>query len=97
MISDAIEILDIPQCDVKNPADLEAWYGNFGFFDHWRKIVLANTREIERARAVLEDRKITESRLDDLARMHPRYTEFLECHLYGRMQREKNVLTSFGR
>lgn len=87
----------IPVCDVSDPGSLEAWYGNFGFFDHWRKVVLSNCREIERARAVERSEKVTESRLDDLARVSNTYVSFLTIHLGGREMRENMVRQEMGR
>src|SRR5882724_13431974 len=89
--------LKIPICDVSDPASLESWYGPFSFFDHWRKVVLANCREIERARAVERQEKITESRLDDLARVSDIYVSFLTIHLGGREMRENMVKQEMGR
>lgn len=73
----------LPSCNTQDPADLEAWYGGFGFADHWRKVVLANCREIERARAATKDWKLSEARLDDLARTSDAYIDFLITHLRG--------------
>lgn len=44
----------IPVCDTSDPAQLEAWYGSFGWADHVRKIVLATCAELIRAEAVAE-------------------------------------------
>lgn len=87
----------VPVCDVSDPGSLEAWYGNFGFFDHWRKVVLANCREIERAKAVTENTKVTEARLDDLARTSDTYVSFLTIHLGGREMRENMVRLEMAR
>jgi hypothetical protein len=84
----------LPDCDNTDPASLEAWYGNFGFAESWRKVVLANCREIVRASAALGNQKISEARIDDLARTHSTYLDFLAEHLDGRRAREKNVLDS---
>lgn len=84
----------MPTCDTENPADLEAWYGNYGFADHWRSVVLANCREIIRATRASDQVKITEARIDDMARTHSAYLDFLTTHLEGRRKREVNVLAS---
>lgn len=76
----------LPDFNFDDPAQLEALYGNFGFSDHWRKVVLA--------KATTEGLKVTEARLDDLSRLHPNYISFLTEHLDGRRLREKNVLDS---
>ena len=84
----------IPLCDTSNPADLEAWFGNFGYADHFRKVVLANCKEIIRAKAT---EKVTEARIDDLARISDFYVDFLIQCLDGRRLREQNVRDSIAR
>jgi hypothetical protein len=79
----------LPGLDTKDPAQLEAWHGSFGFFNHYRKIVLANCREIVRATLALHGQKAPETRIDDLARLHNNYLGFLADHLEGRRLREK--------
>lgn len=84
----------LPVCDTANPADLEAWFGPFGYADHFRKVVLASCREVARAQAT---EKLTEAKLDDVAHTSDRYVDFLiEC-LNGRRLREQNVLDSIAR
>lgn len=85
----------IPDCDPSDPAQLEAWYGNFGWCEHYRKIVLANCREIVRATVGVET-KLTVDRVDDLARTHPAYLTFLATHLDGRHLREVEVRKTMG-
>jgi hypothetical protein len=84
----------MPQCDMNDPADLESWYGPFGYADHWRKVVLANAREIVRATNTMSGDKISEARIDDRARTSDAYLNFLTTHLDGRRKREQNVLAS---
>lgn len=79
----------LPSCDTEDPAQLEAWFGAFGFSDHWRKVVLANCREIIRATFALKNEKVSEARLDDLARTHNAYIDFLVENLEGRRLREQ--------
>lgn len=86
----------VPPCDFTDPADLEAWYGNFGFFDHFRRVVVDNCAGIERAKAVSEQTKITEERLKQLAHTNAIYVDFLITHLEGRILRERNVRQSLG-
>lgn len=81
----------MPQVDLSNPGDLEAFYGPFGYADHWRKVCLANCRELVRAGASLGKQKISEARIDDLARTHPIYLQFLTDHLHGRRTRERGI------
>jgi len=75
----------VPERDTEDWATLAAWYGSFGYADHWRKVCLANCREIIRAKAAIEGVKHTVDRVDDLARLHPNYIAFLTTHLQGRM------------
>jgi hypothetical protein len=71
-----------PERDTEDWATLAAWYSGFPFWEAWRKVVLAQCREIIRAKHV--DVKISEARIDDLARLHPIYLDFLRRHLEGR-------------
>lgn len=86
--------------DVNDPASLEAWFGNFGYAEHFRKVTLASAREAARARAsLLVEKKETakfpsEAKLDDLARTSDKYVDFLIATLKGRHAREQNVLSS---
>ena len=84
--------MQVPECDQSDPAQLAAWYGPFGFCDHWRKIVLSNCREALRAAMALQEIRVTESRLDDLSHIHTAYYEFLGTHLMGRIAYEAEVL-----
>ena len=91
------EIAGLPAWDENDPASLEAWFGNFGHAEHFRKITLANAREAERAKAVEREEKITEARLDDKARISDMYVSFIVSSLQGRILREKNVRESMAR
>ena len=91
------EIAGLPACDITDPAALESYYGNFGFFEHFRKCVLSSCKELERVKAVVSGEKVTVDRLDDLARTSDTYTSFLVANLQGRILREKNVRESFAR
>ena len=86
----------IPTCDTSDPAQLEAWYGSFGWADHFRKMVLANCAEMIRAAAAVEGAKISETRINDLAHTHELYLDFLLQSLTGRTLREQNVRDSIG-
>lgn len=91
------EVIDgLPAPDWKDPASLEAHFGNFSYSEHLRKIVLANCREAVRAKAVLDGVKHTVDRVDDLARISDKYVDFITSNLHGRYLREKNVRTSGG-
>jgi hypothetical protein len=59
-------------------------------------VILASTREAVRAEFAVKNEKVTEARLDDLARVHPKYTDWLTYTLTGRVLRERNVLASAG-
>lgn len=80
--------------DPNDPASLEAFFGNFGHAEHFRKVLLADCREAVRAKYAASGEKITEARLDDLARTHERYVDWLIYTLTGRHRREQNVLAS---
>ena len=80
--------------DPSDPASLEAWFGNFGHAEHFRKVILADCREAVRASYAERNEKITEARLDDLSRTHERYVDWLIYTLNGRHLREQNVLAS---
>lgn len=60
-------------------------------------MVLANCREIIRAQASLDNGKLSESRIDDLARTHANYLAFLTTHLNGRRIREDMIKFAFSR
>ncbi len=84
---------NLPELNLSDPAQLEAWYGNFAFFDHYRKAILSQCYELERAK-VPDGQKTTEARLENLARLNPIYLDFLSEHFKGREQRERNVWDS---
>jgi hypothetical protein len=86
---------NIPDIDLTDPAQLETFYGNYSFFDHYRKAVLAQCHELLRARYI--GQKITEQRLENESRTHPIYLSFLTEHFHGRHQRELNVWESLRR
>jgi hypothetical protein len=86
-----MEPIILPVCDTSDPASLEAFFGNYGYADHFRKVVLSNCAEIIRAEAT---EKISEARIDQLAHIHPLYVDFLIQSLNGRRLREQNVRES---
>lgn len=85
---------NLPPLNLNDPANLEAFYGNFAFFDHYRKSILAQCHELLRAKYVDANEKVTETRLENEARLHPIYLDFLATHFQGRHQRERNVFES---
>ena len=80
--------------DRNDPASMEAWFGPFGHAEHFRKCVLAMATENERAKAVIRNEKISETRLADLARSSDLYVQWLIDTLNARTAREQNVLAS---
>lgn len=88
------EILSLPECDFTNPGDLAAWYGNFGYDEKFRKVRLANARELIRARAALVEATISEARIDDLARQEKTYLDYLAYNLRGRQIYEAELRNS---
>jgi hypothetical protein len=79
----------IPDPETADFAELAAWYSGFAYAEHYRKVVLSACREVIRAGASLTNQKLTESRMEDLSRVHPSYLDFLARHLQGRMAWEQ--------
>lgn len=75
---------------------LAAWYSGFAFCEMYRKVVLAQCREIVRAKFVAKEVRISEARIDDLARTHPIYMTYLATHLEGRELWERAFLANGG-
>lgn len=88
----------VPEIDLSDPAMLEAFYaGNSSSFkEHYRKVVQAQCEEMIRAEYALKGEKITEGRIETLARLHPNYLDFLRIHLAGQGMREKAVFQRIG-
>lgn len=80
--------------DPNDPASLEAFFGNFGHAEHFRKVVLADCHEALRAKYAEKGESITEKKLENLARTHERYVDWLIYTLHGRILREQNVRAS---
>lgn len=85
--------IEIPEPD-DDPAVLAALYAGFAPMEDWRKVVLATCRELVRAQFVAAATRISEARIDDLARTHHCYLEFLAMSLRGKVQWERNVRDS---
>lgn len=92
-----IDGIELPSCDTNDPAQIEAWFGNYGLWENYRKVVLSSCRELVRAETTLDGKKLSEARIDDLARIHVNYLEFLADGLHGRHLREQNVRASVSR
>ena len=68
---------------------LAAWYSGDRYSEHYRKVTLAHAKEIIRATAAANSEKVSEARIDDLARLHPMYLDYLARHLDGRTKWER--------
>jgi chorismate mutase len=62
---------------VKEVALLRAKHGPFGTWGDLRKIELAKWAASIRAKAVLEERKLTEAAIEEAAHSHPMYVDFV--------------------
>ena len=83
--SDGVEVLALP--DMESGDDyprLAAWFAGFSLFENYRKVILSQCRELERAKRALTGEKTTEARLDDLAHIHPAYLGYLAEGLRGK-------------
>lgn len=58
-------------------ARLRARHGTFGSWDAERKIALATAAALVRAQSALENKRITESAIDESAHVHPTYVDFI--------------------
>lgn len=83
--------ITIPLPNMEDPAELASFFSGFSYEERWRKVVLATCRELIRAEYAAKGIKISEARIDDLARMHHCYLEFLERMLRGRTAWEREV------
>ena len=86
--------ISIPAMETDDPAQLEALFGNYGMWEHYRKVIQAQCEELVRADYAVKNEKITETRISALARVHPNYLSFLADGLFGREARERNVRES---
>jgi len=86
----------VPERDGDDYATLAAWYSGFAFCEQFRKVVLSQAKEALRGAMALQDIKVTESRLDDLAHTHQSYLAYLTVHLQGRMRWEEEYLAQGG-
>lgn len=84
--------IEIPDPPMEDPAELAAFFSGFAFSEHWRKVVLAQCEELIRAKFTATDTKITETRIQALARLHPGYLTFLDQNLQGRVCWEREVI-----
>lgn len=91
----------VPEIDFDSMASLESWFGSFGFFDYYRKVVLENCKEIVRATFSMEGKKATEDRINAMAHTHGIYLDFLAEGLRGRVayknEMNKVITGGYGR
>ena len=80
-----------PDRESDDPAVLASWYSGFPYAEHYRKVVLAQCRELVRAKFDASGKRISEARIDNLARTHPAYLDYLARHLRGRILWEEEV------
>jgi len=66
---------------VAKVARLRARHGPFGLFDAERKVALATAAALVRGQAALEQRKITESAIEEGAHTHSSYVDFITAAL----------------
>jgi hypothetical protein len=89
---------DIPAIDMDDPGMVEAWFapGSYSHYEHYRKVVLAQCKELIRAKASVAGEKLSETRIDDLSRLHDNYLSYLKDSLEGRSIRETMVRQRMG-
>lgn len=75
----------IPERETEDYPTLAAWYSGYSFAEHYRKVVQAQCQEIVRAKGAVDGQKLTEARIEALARLHPIYLDYLATHLRGRI------------
>lgn len=92
-VPDAVTIPELPDPDTATDAELFAWYGNYGFFETFRKIRLASCRSIVRAQHVANGgKKPAEDQIDEEARQHELYVGLSIKGLWGRVAYERAAL-----
>ncbi len=62
---------------ISRVARLRARHGTFGSWDSERKVALASAAALVRAQALQENKKMTESAIDEAAHVHPTYSDFV--------------------
>lgn len=88
--------VDAPDFD-DDPAVLSAMFGGYEpMAAVWRKVILASAREIVRSSAAISGTRLSEARIDDLARVSSEYLTWLERSLRARIAYERNVKDSGG-
>lgn len=74
-------------------APLAALHESGGLWEHTRKIVLADAREQVRGDFFKKNEKISEARIDDLARLTTTYQDYIQTGQEARTEyhRQKNI------
>lgn len=86
------KLVRIPEPDHNSLAHLHSWYGPFGMYQDYRKVVVSSCHQIVRAEAVRDGFSMTDKSADAAAHLHPAYIAFLERSLEGRIAYEAEVL-----
>lgn len=79
----------VPLVESDDYATLAAWHSGFAYAETYRKVVLAHCAEAVRASCAVAGRKVSEGRIQDMARLHPEYLDFLRRMLEGRIKWER--------
>lgn len=82
----------VPDFDLDDEAVRDALYGNFGHYDDWRVVILANCAEIVRATT----KGLNADRVKDMARTHPLYLQFITTHIYGKIEYSRDKKKAAG-
>lgn len=92
-VPDPVPIPELPNPDTATDAELFAWYGNYGFFETFRKVRLSTCRSIVRAQHTANGgKKPAEDQIDEEARQHELYVALLVKGLGGRIAYEREAL-----
>lgn len=82
----------VPDFNLNDEAVRDALYGNFGHYDDWRSVILANCAEIIRATT----KGLNADRVKDMAKTHPLYLQFLTTHFGGKTQYSRDKKKAAG-
>ncbi len=86
--------IKFPDMVTSDPALLSAFFNGYSIADSWRKVLLSAVKEKVRAAAALNGTRMSEARVEDVARISGEYVEFLTNLLHARYKFEKNVKES---
>ena len=79
----------VPLQESDDYATLAAWHSGFAYAETYRKVTLAHCAEAVRASCAAAGRRVSEARVQDLARLHPQYLDYLRRTLEGRIKWER--------